>query len=581
MQTSQIYTEVPTTDWDLEILETENRARGRRLSEDTLLARSNSNARDQEILPGYRPNRQSYRSRIIRCLTRLGSIPRGSGVLDSVRQNLIDFLIFLIPSFVCSWFAGTSTKATSSPTAWLDGLRGLACVAVVIHHYAYGYSKTLHRPYDGEENTNWLQLPIIKLIHHGPPMVKIFYIISGFALTVKAVRLTRIPSTTTLDGSALIFNLSSSIWKRFLRLFLPCAAGFLLCCFMASAGLFEVYPVDTHPKWITGWIERRPPMQSSLWAQLVYTFWDFYAFAFEVTFFGASDSLYNTDIHLWTIPIEFRCSLQLFLIVAGGCLLRRWLRKLLLPILCAFLLYNNVWGLSLFAFGYFLGELHSDRVAAAPSPLPANTDTMVNEKPERFNRLKNILRRVLLAAMVITGLYLASYPRGMMVSKKNQKTTGFQFLVPLTPPKYPIGGVNTRYDHTNDFWQSIGSILIAWALMYMPRAQRLFLCNSPVQYFGKISFALYVMHGHVHRSLGYWVVLTGSRLMGIVRWNSKTGQWDLIPDRGQTHSAIVVIGWVLVTFPVTIWWADVFWRGVDMQSVRFLRWLESKITMKK
>lgn len=135
-------------------------------------------------------------------------------------------------------------------------------------------------------------------------------------------------------------------------------------------------------------------------------------------------------------------------------MLRQWLRKLLLPILCAYLLYNKVWGLALFAFGYFLGELHSDKVAIIPSPLPA----AINEKPERFKRLKNILRTLLLTITILTGLYLASYPREMKVSKK---TTGYQFLLLWTPSKYPIGGVNTRYDRTNDFWPSIGAMLIA------------------------------------------------------------------------------------------------------------------------
>ncbi|KAK6358258.1 hypothetical protein TWF730_007608 [Orbilia blumenaviensis] len=574
MPTSQEYTEVPTADWDLGALD-----RGRRPSEDTLIARSTRNNSDQGGFPGREDKRlQSYKAGLSGCLTNLKSIPGGYDILLLIRQNFIAFICFLIPSFITSWFAGPTNKSKLSPTAWLDGLRGLACVAVVIHHYAYGYSKTLHHPYDGEDNKYLIQLPIIKLIHHGPPMVKIFYIISGFALTVKAVRITSVPGLSILDSPALLRNLSSSIWKRYLRLFMPCAAGFLLCCFMATAGLFEVYPINTHPTWITGWIERRPPMQGGLWNQLVYTFWDFYAFAVEVTFFGASDKLYNTDIHLWTIPIEFRCSLQLFVLVVGGCMLRRLLRKIYIPILCAFLLYNNVWGLALFAFGYFLGELHSDMMATPELPSPLSGT--LNEKRDRFGRLKSILKVILHTIMIIAGLYLASYPRDMKASKK---TSGYQFLLSLTPPKYPIGGVNTRYDHSNDFWQSIGTILIAWALLYMPRVQNLILCNRPVQYFGKISFALYIMHGHVHRSLGYWVVLTGSRLVGVVHWNKKSGQWDLISghDKDQIHTAVVVVGWLLITFPVTVWSADVFWRGVDMQSVRFLRWLESKITMKE
>ncbi|KAF3917802.1 hypothetical protein ABW20_dc0104206 [Dactylellina cionopaga] len=204
-------------------------------------------------------------------------------------------------------------------------------------------------------------------------------------------------------------------------------------------------------------------------------------------------------------------------------------------------------------------------MAAAPIPLPTDT----NEKPASPKRqtLKTILR----TCVITIGLYFASYPVRMMATKE---TTGFGYLLTLTPPKYPVGTLK-RYDHTNDFWQCIGAMMIVWPLLYMPRVQKAIFCNPLMQYFGKISFALYIMHGHIHRSWGYFVVKQGLMAAGI--WHmDKNGNWKLAHGHDQLHNAIIVAGF-FVTMPLTIYSADLFWRGVDLQSVRFLRWLESKL----
>ncbi|KAF3904481.1 hypothetical protein AA313_de0203330 [Arthrobotrys entomopaga] len=542
--------EAPTDSWDLNALDVDDR--GRKLSEDTLLRTSN----EYESSPG--PGKKVNESSNFLEYITPSAIPRRFGT------HLTRFLFFLIPSFLSSYFAGPSPPEKLSPTAWLDGLRGIACVVVVIYHYVYSYFSTIERPYDGHNNTSIMQLPIIKLVIHGAPMVKIFYIISGFVLTVKAVKLTTTSGSGPLDAQALISNLSSSIWKRWLRLYIPCAASFLLCAFMVSLGAFEVTEFETHPKWLVGIVERRPPMEANIFKQIVYAVGDFYRFGVGVTFFGLSDRKYLTDVHLWTIPVEFRNSISLFIIVAGACMLKRWLRVYFIPILSFTLLYHRNWGLALFVFGYFLAELHGSLIT---SPiLPTNT----GEKSSKRTSIKTILR-----GMIITvGLYLASYPRRM---HESNDTTGFQFLIPLTPAKYPLG-TSKIYDHTMDFWQSLGTMMIVWTLLYMPYAKAI-LCTKVLQYFGKISFALYIMHGHTHRSVGYWVVINGLKAIGV--WHLDEGQkkWVMEEKRQGDWDYIFVTmaGFLFITFPMTVCWADVFWRAVDIQTVRFLRWLEPKI----
>ncbi|KAF3931163.1 hypothetical protein ABW19_dt0200367 [Dactylella cylindrospora] len=540
--------------------------RGRR-SEDTLISRSSPDFDDDRpdhekatLLPSPSTSTPAM-------FAAVSTSPRKFGIIPRIRHTFARILMYLLPSFIAGHITPTNHQRSGklSPTAWLDGLRGLACFIVVVYHSTYIYFASQEAVYDGVKNTNFLQLPIVKLIHSGPPMVKIFYIISGFALTCKAVSLTRVSGP--IDTQSLLGNLSSSIWKRYLRLYLPCAASFILCALMVSVGMFEVLPKGRRPRWIRGKVEPRPPMEAGVLSQLRFSFWDFHQFAVENTFFQGAQS-YVTDIHLWTIPVEFRESISLFIIVAGGCMLKRYLRTyVIMPLLFCFLIYHAKWELCLFLFGYFLAELHSDMVQK-PTVLPTESTTVgEKQQPRRPHRFT-----IVYIFTLLLGFYFTSYPYAVPDATL---TTGYGFLHSSTPHNY----IRTRpkhKDNSRDFWQSIGACLVVWSIMHLPRIQTSILCNKVAQYLGKISFSLYLIHGHINRTLGYYVVTSGWNAVGIWYWDRKNHQGEVV-NGCEGLRTIVVLAAFFITTPASIWCSDVFWRAIDMQSVRFVRWLEGKI----
>ncbi|CAI4214057.1 unnamed protein product [Parascedosporium putredinis] len=186
------------------------------------------------------------------------------------------------------------------PTSYLDGLRGLAACAVFAFHYTdYNHKSFLpHYGGNGDAGSSLIQLPFLRLIYSGAPMVHVFFVISGFALSCRPLQalyarpaISTAPSSfssaapTSAAVAKSLAILSSSALRRPIRLLLDLLHGFMK-------------PKDTVFEALYEWAH--DALKNLAWP------WNFDA--------GSLRSRY--DPHLWTIPIELSHSLFLFL-VAG------------------------------------------------------------------------------------------------------------------------------------------------------------------------------------------------------------------------------------------------------------------------
>lgn len=106
----------------------------------------------------------------------LGTIPRLS------KSNLTSFLT---PSFLHTRRAETKFL----PTAWLDGMRGIAAFLVYIRHFAAATHPDIQYGWGTNgEHRNFIHLPFLRLLTAGPAMVALFFIISGYALSLGPLR---------------------------------------------------------------------------------------------------------------------------------------------------------------------------------------------------------------------------------------------------------------------------------------------------------------------------------------------------------------------------------------------------------
>ena len=155
------------------------------------------------------------------------------------------------------------------------------------------------------------------------------------------------------------------------------------------------------------------------------------------------------------------------------------------------------------------------------------------------------------AGVSILSLYLLSQP-----DLEAKETPGWVYLGNAIPDWWTAEPYR--------YWQSAGAILFVLAASRCCLWQRFF--NSFfVQYFGKISYAIYLMHGPAMHVAGYH----------FEKW-----AWSITGTEGKWYEVGFFLG-AIFCVPTVVWWADVFWRAVDVPTVKLAKWLESKCIVKR
>ncbi|CAD0093820.1 unnamed protein product [Aureobasidium vineae] len=464
-------------------------------------------------------------------------------------KRLSSFLLALLPSFLHHLVIDIPHKPSrASPTAWLDGARGWAAFFVFLRHFEFCYHRkgsisygTVKDPEHSGENHHLLQLPILRLLYSGEAMVAIFFVISGYALSLKALKLTRKNSYEQL-----MRTLASSILRRPLRLYLPCIVSTLIVFFALRLGIYDgpnsiAGPEDVFRSIFLGWAhDPQPQILPSFWGQA--RDWGHETVQLFDIFTHKHWPESRYDVHLWTIPQEFRCSMVLFLTIAGLALVRTRVRMILLALFTACAFQADAWEFSAFWSGALIAEanlIHQEKKDSR-----VNVDPFSDEEEPR----SQLTVWCTYCAFVLS-LYLLSYP-----FQEAEFAPGYSILSKLVPS-------GLRAGDGYRFWHCLGAMIMIYSTSLDSRLQSLF-NNSLSRYLGNISFALYLVHGFTLKTVGY---------VSVYGFWQITGKDTLF----QYESGFVLGG--LIVIPLTIWFADLFWRFVDIPIVKFTRWFESSL----
>ncbi|PVH73922.1 hypothetical protein DL98DRAFT_575997 [Cadophora sp. DSE1049] len=441
-----------------------------------------------------------------------------SAILHFCRDFSTVFVFAILPSYFADWIQKMPQPSSKRlPTAYLNGLRGLFSFLVFVRHFLLPWVKDLDTGYNQTDSPKFLKLPIIRVVYSGPT-VAIFFVVSGFVISSKPLRLIR-----GKDFAAMSTAMISSVFRRGLRLFLPPIISTFSVALFVHIGWYKT-AYDEMP----GDIPRHPARYGLLVDQL--GDWLRFVLADLTHPWSWKSPRSEYDSHLWTIPIQFRASMISFLALLGLAKAKPKARTGCLLALTAYSLQQEKWPVALFLAGIMMAEwnlvemeshIHQSLAAVDPASCLPRYQSIVSQ-PATCT--------VLYRACFILGLYLGSYPRAQYAG---HSSLGFMWLSKITD--------DDRY------WQAYGAILLLWSFSKDPVLQKL-LTGSVLQYLGNISFSLYLVHGPVLHLFGYSLV---------------PYMWEWTGSDTATKSQLG-IGLSLITLaPIMLWIADVFWRLVD------------------
>jgi peptidoglycan/LPS O-acetylase OafA/YrhL len=466
--------------------------------------------------------------------------PVSSSVLGAVRRLSFKFGSILIPTPLNCYMPFEQARNTKSQTAYLDGLRGIAAFIVYIDHFSAPHFSGMLDSYGSSPSSNsLLQLPIVRLLYAGSPMVCIFFVVSGTVLSLKPIALIKSQRWDVLSQ-----NLSSSVLRRAIRLLLPTTfATFLIMLMVQMRFYTAIYPLPENPDFICS-----HPTSLSFFGQC--RDWTIYLLTrlyYPDLWFQPHASRTEADYapQLWTIEVEFYSSMVLFTTLTGLSRVQTSSRTSIIAVLLAFCLYIGRWDISLFLSGILISTSISSNSTLSSIDLPQNSPVESDNSYQALGRTSHFRAFLIQAGWTVTLVFAL-----IITSYTSNHGTSSLYL--------PLRAIS----HSRWTWEACGSALFVLTVTKITFLQRL-LASAIPQYLGRISYALYIVHFPI-LSAGAWSLLP---------W-----VWRLLGKEGWRLGLGYVLAFVILT-PMVLWVADLWSRGVDDSCVRFGRWVEAKLSV--
>ncbi|OOF94955.1 hypothetical protein ASPCADRAFT_51018 [Aspergillus carbonarius ITEM 5010] len=419
--------------------------------------------------------------------------------------------------------------STGGREHWLDGLRGIAAAIVAWFHFTVGEIGPPYRSYwttPAEDNRHWFQLPPFRLLFAGQAMVLLFFVISGYAVSISIIRLREETPTQFYR------KLTSSVLRRGFRLYIPV----LLLCFLSHAALYTglIYWTPGNPKegcpGAEPWSAPGPHVSC-----LTMTF---------LTTLDLTGPFYVTgyNFHLWTISYEFRCSLGIYLVILGLASVTAKVRLVTIACLDAVFMWFGSPIFSAFLAGLLFAELDITQQEDLSPPAAVS---------KRYRTgLAAICISLFPGLLFGTGIFLLCLPQDPSFPPD------FWFQSQLALPFYDVDPeIRIRG------WHAIGAILVVGTLRHLPSV-RSPLESKLAQFLGVISFSIYLLHP-------IFIMVMRNRILEAVcqhLWGMDFGQTR--QDESAGH--VLFLAWVIagvIMGPLLIWTSRYMTKLVDRRSV--------------
>ncbi|KAF2863095.1 hypothetical protein K470DRAFT_226821 [Piedraia hortae CBS 480.64] len=481
------------------------------------------------------------------------------------RPSFRKLVSFLADLFTPDIFRGRRPSSTRlGATAWLDGLRGWAALTVCLVHMTVYTHLGMELCYGAKlpqeemgRNISPIALPIIRLPFLGGHFaVMLFFTISGFVVPRRLLQLLH-------EGRQheYLVGTRSALIRRPIRLYIPVLMStFLVFCVWHILGITVAFP----------------PTKSNIFAE----FWNWLNETLLFMYFFRQGFLFTPyNGHTWTIPVELRGSLFIVIWLYAFHTIHIKRRILATIVMCIYLntCAPGGWYASFFA-GMILSEMDLLAAQASTQRVSFFWDGFLN-----WIKRRKLMKALYLHTLLLISLYLASEPSSDWDKKEDVFTNcyGWETLGRMIPWNQTDGNANFRW-----FWLFWAS----WIFLYVVKELRWFrwaLETRFSQYLGRISFALYLVHGPMIGMLGerlFYLTAVKKPLNEEqeAQWGGYYDKWHgaswwFLNDGGHMGLEPNFLFCVALCFPCFLYAAEVGTRLFDEPSVKASRWVWERI----
>ncbi|KFY42828.1 hypothetical protein V495_04317 [Pseudogymnoascus sp. VKM F-4514 (FW-929)] len=408
---------------------------------------------------------------------------------------------------------------------WVDGLRGLASVSVVITHLARTFDQILFYPNTGgnpENHPYFLQWPIIRVFIQGRIGIAIFALVTGYVCALKPIRQSK---SGNIDGA--LTSVAKSAFRRIPRLFLPTTIATCIMWVLSNLGAYEIANASD-----SYWLITTSPARRHSLGEAVHSLFR----EIMVTWTLLQN---NYDPNQWTLQPLLKGSMMVYMLIFGTIYMQQKYRMVMsLAFYVYFFLCGEVTFNMQFFFGMFLSDLSNHQ---------ASLD---------FINARIWIRRFVPPILMFIGLWIASYPEDhadWAAWSLQLKTLSTYILV-------------LKQD-TPRFFTGLGMDFICVAIFLSPSLKD-WLSSKYLLWLGKNSFAVYLIHGTLIRTVLAWCMY-GITIPDKVE-KEVDGKMELVNGPGLKHRGYLAMSIFIPLFFVLLYTLANLWTAhVDPLCARW------------
>ncbi|KAI9797693.1 MAG: hypothetical protein M1833_005354 [Piccolia ochrophora] len=343
---------------------------------------------------------------------------------------------------------------------WIDGLRGLASLMVVLTHLTRAFDTQLFSPRTTADATPlFLQLPIIRIPTQGRIGVCIFSFLTGYVCALKPIRQARAG-----NHAAALSTVAKSAIRRTPRLVLPTTIVTIIAWFLTQLGAYKVAKGSD-----SGFLWFSSPLPSPTYVEAV---WGLIRNIIGTWTIGQNDY----DHHHWSLFPLLKGSMMVYVALAATVYLKAHVRMIVSfgSYVYFYRVGDATFGMQCF-FGMFIADLSNHPPA------------------QDYISSRRWTRTLASPALMLVGLYLCSYPG------ENPEWAGWSRPM-LTWSTYIFPAESDVYR----FYSGLGLNFITVAIYLSPTVKDI-LASKYLLWLGKNSFAVYLLHGTLLRTVLAWM----------------------------------------------------------------------------